>query len=98
MDGIRVIGKHLLKVATLLKSQKKIDGERLDELREAIVLHSLAWRKYMPSRPIWVKLHRLECHIMQFVETWGCIGILSEEGFESFHTFLNALVEAGSNQ
>jgi hypothetical protein len=50
-----------------------------------------------PARGVWLKFHRLEHHVIQFVQLFGMIGRVSEEGFESFHPLLNSLFNDGKS-
>ena len=97
IDKTRKIATPLLTISKLLKSQKKFTPERIRQLKEALVLHSMAWRIGFPHKNIWLKLHRLETHIVQFIERWGFVGRRSEEGFEAVHPILNGLFKMSSH-
>jgi hypothetical protein len=97
MEKSKKIAGPLLTISRIIKSQQKITGERLAELKRCLRLFSIAWRQGFPARGVWLKFHRLEHHIIQFIELFGMVGRVSEEGFESFHPLMNSLFNDGKS-
>ena len=97
MEKSKKIAEPLLTISRIIKSQKKIVGQRLAELKRCLRLFSIAWRQGFPARGVWLKFHRLEHHVIQFIELFGMVGRVSEEGFESHHPLLNSSFNDGKS-
>lgn len=67
----------------------KIEGERLDKLKHAIVSLSKAWREVFDTANVFLKLHHIEFHVWIFITVNQMYGRLSEEGFEGCHPLIN---------
>ena len=90
------IGSYLLKIAKIFKSQKKLGRLEHNKLLYAVMGHSKAWRRKcgipaFDNKKVWNILHNIEYHTIIFARHWMNVGRFSEEGFESYHPFLNAL-------
>lgn len=91
MKESKTIAGPLLQLSKLLKSQEKFNDQRLRTLKVAIARLSKAWRKALPGKDVFIKLHHIECHMLSFVMLYRMVGRLSEEGFEACHPTLNAV-------
>ena len=81
-NDFRKICKILFSLAKRLKSQEKqcprdVENRILDFLNE--------FDRVFPDVPYFNKLHFLMCHVPEFVERFGCLGLLSGESHESVH-------------
>lgn len=86
---VKRVADPLLVMSKILKSQEKIEGETLTNLRDAIVSLSKAWREVFEKANVFLKLHHIEFHVWVFVLVNQMYGRLSEEGFESCHPLIN---------
>ena len=81
-----VMADILHPVSLALKSQQKVAGERLCQLKLNTAKHGVAWRKKVTwKNPVFHKLHSLECMIVAFAVRHGFIGRGGAEGFENKH-------------
>jgi uncharacterized protein YcgL (UPF0745 family) len=92
IDDSKKISRPLYRLCVLLKSQRKLEGQDVDEIRESIFEISMYWRKLYPDKGIFLKLHHLEAHVLLFIIRYGFYGRGSEEGFEGKHPEINKIV------
>ncbi len=86
----------LHELGLLMKSQEKLDDERLEKLRTLLATFILNWIKYsneVKSNPIYWKCHNMFCGLHRFAHLAGMIGRVSAEGFENKHVFMRRLKE-----
>ena len=82
--------------------QDHLGRERIVELEKAVAEHSKAWRTQFPDRVkqgsvVFLKLHRLEHHIVVFARLNGMLGRCDEQGFENCHPPLNDVYNAAKS-
>ena len=68
MKKFRKLAEPSHRVCTIIKSQKKVDGDVLNKLKTAVCDFSVAFREVFPDRMPCPKLHWLECIIVPFAE------------------------------
>lgn len=88
---VKRITEPLLTMSKILKSQSKIQGQRLRTLQRALVSLSKAWREVFEDANVFLKLHHIEFQVWTFVVANEMYGRLSEEAFESCHPIINDL-------
>jgi hypothetical protein len=92
MDWWLSVAEPLFHMSTIMKSQAKIDGERLRNLKRYITVVGVAWRnKITYKQPVFWKMHTVECALICFVTIHGMCGRVSAEGFERKHYDMSAL-------
>ncbi|CAJ1941804.1 unnamed protein product [Cylindrotheca closterium] len=85
MEGSEEIATPLFKMNKLLKSQKKWNDEKINELKGYCYHVFFKWLDIFPKQGVFPKLHDMAWHIPQFVTHFKMYGILSEESMESRH-------------
>ncbi len=84
--------EHLYDIGLLLKSTKKMSGERLDSLKHHVAFF-FAHFVHMTSKenPSYHKMHVLLFHLIPFAEETGICGHARTEGFENTHFHMAAV-------
>jgi len=93
MESTKYIAEPLLYISKVLKYQEKVKDVVLKKLEIALVKHSVAWRIVFPNKKVFVKLHRLEAHVRDFILRYRFFGLVSEEGFEAFHPHIARVMD-----
>jgi hypothetical protein len=86
MDWWLMMADILYPISLTLKSQQKVAGDRLYQLKLNTVKFGVEWRRKVTwKNSVFYKLHSLECMIIAFCEKHGFIGRGGAEGFENKH-------------
>jgi uncharacterized protein YcgL (UPF0745 family) len=83
IDDSKKISRPLYRLCVLLKSQRKLEGQDVDEIRESIFEVSMYWRKLYPDKGIFLKLHHLEAHVLLFIIRYGFYGRGSKKALKA---------------
>lgn len=81
-EGFKNVAHALFILAKMLKSQGKLDHQKLED---AIIDFIVEFRRVFPGVPYFNKLHFIVMHVPEFVRKYGCLGRLSAESHESVH-------------
>jgi hypothetical protein len=81
----------LYTLCVLLKTQRKLEGQDVETIKDSIFEISMYWRKLYPDKAIFLKLHHLEAHVLDFIKRYGFYGRGSEEGSEAMHPEINRI-------
>ena len=89
--NFRVVAGKLYALATLMKSQKRLDPENF---YIKVIDVMLAWNDAFPGDSYFNKLHFVMVHLTEFVHLYHICGRASGERRESVHCQINKRKEA----
>lgn len=91
MDESIPYATALLAVAELLKSQRRLTIDDINKLETLSEQMSDYWFK--TGKNIFLKMHHLLEHVIDFIKRYGMFGRISEEGYEAVHPLVNDIKE-----